>query len=896
MESDLHKLLLRQIKRHFGQTSDLTAELSGFIQDISDTYYSLEDDAGILQHSLDLSSQELRDAYMKQKQDADGRQEIIEKIMTAIYALNPSSKNDKVAADKKDTSFLFESLISLIEEHKQMEVSLKESEFYLREILDSQEVGVIIIDAETSRISFINRKGANLFGAEKDQIIGKICHDFICPTPKGQCHLPGSQTCLVSSERILINVKGEHIPILKSVVHSTFNNRKCLVESFVDITERKRAEAEIIRSKEEAEAANHAKSEFLANMSHEIRTPLNGVIGFSDLLMKTELSSTQYQYMQTVYHSANSLLDLLNDILDFSKIEAGKLELYPEKTDLIELAEQISDMMRFKAHEKGLELLLNLPAELPRFIHADPVRLRQIIVNLVGNALKFTEKGEVELSIEIENFTESGDEIEIRFTVRDTGIGIPEDKQHRIFESFSQADSTTTRKYGGTGLGLAISARLTEMMGSTLQLSSLPGSGSRFFFSIKTRAEHGEPLVEGDLSKIRRILVVDDNEKNRQILRQMLNSRHINCDLAANGVEALNMVDNNQHYDVIILDYQMPGLNGLETVRAIREKLKMSEIQQPVLFLHSSSDDEDIRKESLRLGVRQTMVKPVKMNQLFSALAQVLSTDSQKINDHPLDVSNGKPSGIHETYRILIVEDNRTNMILARAIISRLLPGSEIFQASNGAEAIEQYRLNRPDFMFMDIQMPVMNGYDATQNIREMESLLGKRCPIIALTAGTVKGEEARCIEAGMDDYISKPVVEETIDRVLKTWLTEVKDTSYKRKDMFSQPESYHFNRIELIERLDGDEDLLRELISVSSETYTGLLKEMKAAFKEKQCMEIKLIAHSIKGSARSICCHTLADIATRIELMNGAEFETMEVLITELESEINTLNEEFFR
>ncbi|KAF0197310.1 MAG: multi-sensor hybrid histidine kinase [Bacteroidetes bacterium] len=894
MESDLNKLLLRQLKRHFGRTEGLPDELSDFLSDISDTYKSNDEDIKLLQHSLDLSSQELRDAYLKQKQDADGRKEIIEKIQAAISALNSAADERSIDSGEIDTDLLFGSLIQLIEQRKQMEISLKENEFYLREILDSQEVGVIIIDVETSEISFINRKGADLFGAEKDEIIGQKCHDFICPTPCGDCKLLNLKETLVSGEKVLMNRKGEHIPVLKSIVHSTFNNRKCLVESFVDITERKKAEADIIKSKEEAEAANYAKSEFLANMSHEIRTPLNGVIGFSDLLMKTELNSTQLQYMQTVYHSANSLLDLLNDILDFSKIEAGKLELNPEKTDLIELYEQISDMMRFKAHEKGLELLLNIPAGLPRFIHTDSVRLRQILVNLLGNALKFTDNGEVEFSIEFTDADDSTGESSFQFSVRDTGIGIPKDKQHRIFESFSQADTTTTRKYGGTGLGLAISARLVEMMGSTLQLESSVGSGSRFFFSMKAMAEHGDPLIGSDVRKIRDVLVVDDNEKNRLIISRMLESQQIRCDLAANGNEALEMIGDDRHYDVIIMDYHMPGMNGLDTVRAIRKKLDQTVVQQPVIFLHTSSDNEEIRKESQRLGIRQAMVKPVKMTQLFSALTQVNETDFREKTDNTLNASGRKPSVHHDRYRILIVEDNRTNMILARAIISRLLPESEIVQASNGAEAVEQYRLNRPDFVFMDIQMPVMNGYDATRSIRDLETPGGKRCPIIALTAGTVKGEEARCIEAGMDDYISKPVVEETINRVLKVWLTEVSDITYKNSGMPPGSETDHFNRNELIERLDGDEELLSELITVSSEAYPDLLNDLKTAYSQKHFMEVKLVAHSIKGSARSICCHELADIATRIELMHGTDDEALEVLITELESEVNTLITEF--
>ncbi|MBL8506755.1 MAG: hypothetical protein JNJ51_10405, partial [Methylobacillus glycogenes] len=261
---------------------------------------------------------------------------------------------------------------------------------------------------------FINKKGAALYGAEKEAIIGQVCYEFICPTRCGDCGFSGELDNHVSLEKTLLTAKGEQIPVIKSVVHANFNNRRCLVESFVDITELKKAEAAIIRAKEEAIAASHAKSEFLANMSHEIRTPLNGVIGFSDLLMKSELNSTQLQYMQTVYYSANSVLDLLNDILDFSKIEAGKLELLVEKTDIIDLSEQIIDMMRFKAHEKGLELLLNVPVDIPRFVFTDPVRLRQILVNLLGNALKFTDEGEVELQIEM--YREEADTSSARFT------------------------------------------------------------------------------------------------------------------------------------------------------------------------------------------------------------------------------------------------------------------------------------------------------------------------------------------------------------------------------------------------------------------------------------------------------------------------------------------------
>ncbi len=745
------------------------------MQDINDTYNNFDDDICLLQNSIEISSQELRDAYLKKKQDAEAQKDTIDRIKEAIFALTPEGEtiNHGTQDSLSDNSHLFTSLIRLIEERKQMEVSLKESEFSLREILDSQDVGVTIIDVESHEVSFINKKGADLYGTPKEEIIGKPCHEMICPTRWGECTLSQPGSLLKTAEKVFLNVKGERIPILKSVVHSSFNGRKRLVESYVDISSLKMAEAALIKAKESAETANRAKSEFLANMSHEIRTPLNGVIGFSDLLMKTKLNDTQKHYMQTVFYSANSLLDLLNDVLDFSKIESGKFEMNPEKTDVILLSEQISDVLKFRAHEKGLELLLNLPADLPRFIEIDPVRLRQVLVNLLGNAFKFTEKGEVEIKIESGTPDAVSGKTLFTFSVRDTGIGIPREKQQKIFESFAQADSTTTRKYGGTGLGLAISNKLVEMMGSKLDLESEPGKGSRFFFSVLVHAEHGDPVVFNENNSIRTVLVVDDNQNNRVILQHMLQTRDIQADLAGNGREALEMITPEMNYDVIIMDYNMPEMNGIEVIRRIREKCNMPVEKQPIIFLHSSSDDEKIHRECKKLGVKVTLVKPVKMTQLFEALSKIHSNFDVSREIIPESYTKEREYLSRTHYKIMIAEDNKINMMLASTIISYLLPGSSIIKANDGQEAVNLYKETHPDFLFMDIQMPVLNGYEAVEEIRRIEKQTGGHIPIIALTAGTVKGEEERCRIAGMDDYVSKPVVEGTISRVLKTWLLQ---------------------------------------------------------------------------------------------------------------------------
>jgi PAS domain S-box-containing protein len=865
-------------------------ELEGFIRDINGSYFNFDADTRLLQNSNEISSQELRDAYLKQRQDSEAQTETISKIEEAIYALTPEGQT--IITEKKPhpagNIHLFDSLIKLIEERKQMEISLKENEFYLREILDSQDVGVMIIDFETHKISFINKKGADLHGRTKEEIIGKACHLYVCPTGFGACNLNNPNVSIKSAEKIFLNRKGEQIPILKSVVHTVFNGRKSLVESFVDISSLKKAEEALIKAKETAEMASNAKSEFLANMSHEIRTPLNGVIGFSDLLMKTKLNETQMHYMQTVFYSANSLLDLLNDILDFSKIESGKFELNPEKTDVIELAEQISDILKIRADEKNLEMLLNISVDLPRFIQVDSVRLRQVLVNLLGNAFKFTEKGEVELKIDADEQDTITGKTRFTFSVRDTGIGIAKNKQQKIFDSFSQADSTTTRKYGGTGLGLTISNKLVEMMGGKLELESESGFGSRFYFSIWVQAESGDSIVYSELNAIKEVLVVDDNENNRIILQQMLETQQIHADLAADGIEALAKISEDMRYDVIIMDYNMPGMNGIDVIRLIREKYNYSAEKQPVIFLHSSSDDERIHKEGRQLGVNVTMVKPVKMNQLFEVLSKVnLPEEAPKeIIAEPVQKESKQISD--SPYNIMITEDNKINMMLTSTIISNLLPAATLIKANNGQEAVELYPNANPDLMFMDIQMPTLNGYEAARQIRTIEMTTGKRVPIVALTAGTVKGEEERCREAGMDDYISKPVVEETIRRMVKTWLLHTEVKTYNEV-VNQQREIVHFDKATFLDRIHEDENIYNELIMNAIETFPGYIQDMKLANLKKDIERVKKNAKSIRSSAQIICCVELCNIAVEIE-NNDESTKSLSAMIAELSKEFDHL------
>lgn len=533
-----------------------------------------------------------------------------------------------------------------------------------------------------------------------------------------------------------------------------------------DITDRKEMENSLVNAKLKAEAANKSKSEFLANMSHEIRTPLNGVIGFTDLLMKTELSKSQKQYMQTVYYSANTLLDLINDILDFSKIEAGKLELSNEKTDLIELCGQTIDIIKHQAHKKDLEVLLNISSDINRFIYADAIRIRQIITNLLGNAVKFTEKGEVELKIEATPCENTLDEMLYTFSIRDTGIGIAPNNLQKVFNAFDQEDASTTRKYGGTGLGLTISNKLLGLMDSKLEVTSELGTGSVFSFEIRFKAEKGEDYLKETTKAINRVLVVDDNRNNRIILKEMLALGNIESELVSNGIEALQSLEGINRFDLAIVDYNMPYMNGIDLIGHIRNKLNYTQEDLPIILLHSSADDEKIYQACKDLNVQFNITKPIQIDQLFNMLKNMKVSATEKV---PTNTSKDLIKSA-TVYTVLVAEDNPVNKFLAKTIILKALPNANILEAENGLEAVEMYKNVPIDLILMDIQMPVMSGFEATQKIRSLESN-GSHVPIVALTARTLKGEQERCAEFGMDDYITKPVIFNTIRDLVQTYL-----------------------------------------------------------------------------------------------------------------------------
>jgi PAS domain S-box-containing protein len=680
---------------------------------------------------------------------------------------------------------------------------LKQAKEQAERIYQVSPSAIFTVDQNRGITSW-NDKAAEVTGYSAEEAIGKECGLFVDSPCKDRCGLftAEERRPIVGQECVILRKDGTLRTIMKNAdyLQDLEGNVIGGIESFEDITERKNAEEALQKAKEEVEETNQqleraieranrmafaaesgaqAKSEFLANMSHEIRTPMNGIIGFTNLLLETELTPEQREYGEAVIQSAEHLLTIINDILDFSKIEAGKLDLEPIPFDLKVAVKEVADLMVIRAREKKIELVLRFsPGLSSRFI-GDPGRIRQIIINLAGNAVKFTEKGHVLISIEEEDTAE--DRALLRFSVQDTGIGIPEEKLVYVFEKFTQSDASTSRRFGGTGLGLAISKQLVELMGGKIGVQSRLGEGSTFWFTLPLPRDGQAQIVpplKSDMSGLR-VLIVDDNEVNGRVLQEMITSWNMRSDATVTAEKALMILRDGQAggdpYQVALIDHRLPDMDGECLGRSIKED---AVLKQTLLVMLASSGRRGDAKRFEEAGFSAYLLKPVTPSQLLDALSMIRGahldgTLTPLITRHTLAESQpASPSASTEKdkgmrCRILVVEDNVVNQKMVVRMLEKM--GCSVDVAGNGLEAVRMVEQLSYDLVFMDCQMPEMDGYEATAEIRRRQGS-SKHTPIVAMTANAMQGDRERCIDAGMDDYVAKPVKKEAVSEAIEKW------------------------------------------------------------------------------------------------------------------------------
>ncbi|MGO8878688.1 MAG: response regulator [Desulfomonilaceae bacterium] len=784
-----------------------------------------------------------------------------------------------VSARKKTERELQEAL-ELQERHFRKATAETEK---LRSMIDGMEQGIVLADA-IGTVTEVNSWFLKKVGFRREELLGKSIWDFH-PDNEATRRIKSLFSEYRNGKRkspLVINRElfGLHVCLR---VQPVFVNQGFtgVIFNVIDITDQ-------FKARTAAEKANEAKSQFLANMSHEIRTPMNGIIGMTELALGTTLTVEQKEYLEGVKISADALLSLINDILDFSKMEAGKFELMSTDFSLRDCVGNTMSTLASQAHSKKLELAFHVAPEAPDSLTGDPGRLRQILVNLVGNAVKFTEKGEVVVVAKPE--FENANEVVIHFTVTDTGVGIPQDKQRAIFKAFEQADASTTRHYGGTGLGLAISSQLVDMMNGNIWVKSEPGKGSEFHFTARfgIAAQSVRRVVPKERSILNniRVIVVDDNATNRKILKETLRLWGMIPTAAPDGKSAIDAIlvanSKGEPFSLALLDFMMPGMNGFEVAEAI-SRYPGTNIEK-IMMLTSGGQRGDAAK-CRDIGISAYLMKPIKQSDLLDAILMTMHKTSDSNQNSPL-ITRHSVREARRRLNILLAEDNPINQKLAVKILENM--GHTISVVSNGMEVLACLENNEFQMILMDIQMPEMDGFEATKVIRDKEKLTGSHIPIVAMTAHAMIGDKERCLAVGMDGYVSKPINVNQLSSVIENVFKVTEEESHVLLDE-AQPQDM-IDEKEILDRVSGDWELLKELIKLFINDYPGLLEKIRQAAGNGDMDQIRRTAHTLKGSVSTFSTGSPTKAIAKLETFK--DIDQVQEALPEVEKELEALAE----
>lgn len=792
--------------------------------------------------------------------------------------------------DSSGSPLVMAGSITDVSRRKEAEEELKSSQRLYLSLVENLPVFLIRKDL-TGRFTFCNQAFCDLLGKSRESILGSTDYDHF-PAELAEKYRQDDARVMKSGRRfddVEETQEGDrrgYFQVIKTPLHDAAGTIVGTQAVFWDVTDRRRAEIAMREAKEEAEQANRAKSEFVANMSHEIRTPLNAIIGMTELVLETDLSSAQRDYLRTVMDSGESLLSVINQILDFSKIEAGQLQLDVTRIELRELLGNTMKSLAVRGHRKGLELLLDVAETVPDVLRGDAGRLRQIVVNLVGNAIKFTERGEVLVAVSRAEEPATGPhDIALLFQVRDTGIGIATEHQAKIFHAFQQADTSMTRRFGGTGLGLSISKELVELMHGRIWVESEIGRGTTFSFVIHLEIDPDQepslrsvPSVDGIQA-----LIVDDNATNRHLLEEILRNWGMRPSSVADAGSAVSELKRLTHDDdapiVVITDVNMPDIDGYSMIEQIRSDQDLSDL--PVIVLSSSSSRQPDR--CALLGVAAELLKPVKQSELREAIGRAMGIVQWS------DDANGRRSvqTVSRSLEILVAEDGLANQKLIRGILDRW--GHHVTCVVDGEQAVRAWQTGSFDLILMDVQMPTLDGYQATRQIRQLEQGSGHRVPILAVTAHSMSGDEQKCLDAGMDGYVSKPVRQDQLHETIQRVVTSGPMPQPPATQSISSPD---FDPA--LQAVGGDRELLKEVLSAMAEELPQLVDQLQAALQADDAVGAQRAAHTIKGSSRIVPRCRLHDLAEEAErLAHDTQLELITAHLPQIREETRQLCEQ---